>query len=258
MLHLRMHVAYEGSHFLGWQKTPTGPSIQEALEKALETLLGQPCITEAASRTDAGVHAHEQIVGVSISQIERPLFAKQITCNKLLRGLNALLPKTIVIKHLEETTSTFHPSIDAKYKEYHYQIVYGHTHTPFLRNFSWHYPQFLDVNLMKQGIPLLLGVHDFSSFCNERNLCQINPICHLLKIVIEEDGLGYVKIRVFGNRFLYKMVRNLVGTLVYVGAGKLKVNDLPNILQARNRILAGMTAPAKGLFLHRVSYEPFS
>jgi len=108
---------------------------------------------------------------------------------------------------------------------------------------------------MQQAAKNFLGIHDFSSFCNEIKELHKDPVCHIHNLLIEETCPGQIKIRVIGNRFLYKMVRNLVGTLVYVGCGKLKVFDIPNILEAKDRTLAGMTAPAKGLFLHKAYYD---
>lgn len=240
-------VAYEGTRYLGWQKTATGPSIQESLEKALATLLKIESKAEAASRTDAGVHAQGQIVNFFVDQ--------EVSLEKLLRGMNALLPKDIVVRHLEEARPSFHPTLEAKAKEYHYQVVFGPSGTPFLRDFAWHYPSDLQLSAMEEAASHLLGRHDFSSFCNDRSLLDIDPVCEIRSIVFEEFAPDALKIRITGNRFLYKMVRNIVGTLVYVGSGKLNQSDLPLILKAKDRTLSGMTAPAKGLILHKVFYD---
>jgi tRNA pseudouridine38-40 synthase len=240
-------VAYEGTRYLGWQKTPVGPSIQQALEDALAILMKQETPTEAASRTDAGVHAHGQVVNFFVDP--------ETNLEKLLRGLNALLPNDIVVRNLKDAPSSFHPTLDAKAKEYHYEIIYSSSQSPFLRDFSWHYPQKLDRFSMQQAAEHLKGVHDFSSFCNEIKEQDKNPVCHIHSLNIEEISLDHIKIRVVGNRFLYRMVRNLAGTLVYVGCGKLKSQDIPKILKAKDRTLAGITAPAKGLFLNTVYYD---
>ena len=240
-------VAYEGTRYLGWQKTIAGLSIQQALEDALAILLKQETPTEAASRTDAGVHAHGQVVNFFVDP--------EINLRKILRGLNALLPDDIVVRSLEEAKQSFHPTLDAKAKEYHYEIVCNSSQSPFLRDFSWHYPQELSLLAMQQAARQFIGIHNFSSFCNEIKEQDKDPICHIHDLLVEETSLGQIKIRVTGNRFLYKMVRNLVGTLVYVGCGKLQALDIPNILKAKDRTLAGMTAPAKGLFLHKAYYD---
>jgi tRNA pseudouridine38-40 synthase len=150
---------------------------------------------------------------------------------------------------------TFHPTLHAKAKEYHYDLSYESCQSPFLRDFSWHYPQPLDLSAMGQAADSLIGNHDFSSFCNELREQDKDPVCNLHKLTIERSSLGQIKIRAMGNRFLYRMVRNLVGTLVYVGCGKIKARDIPDILSGKDRTLAGMTAPAKGLFLHKAYYD---
>jgi tRNA pseudouridine38-40 synthase len=240
-------IAYEGTRYLGWQKTSEGPSIQQALESALAILLREEALVEGASRTDAGVHAHGQVVN---------FFAPEdVDLGKLLRGMNALLPKDIVVHSLKLATPSFHPTLDTLAKEYHYEVVFGSTQPPFLRDFSWHYPKKLDLAAMRRAADALLGIHDFSSFCNEIKELEVDPVCHLQKLTIDEIAPGHIKIRAIGNRFLYRMVRNLVGTLVYVGCGKTSADAMTTILKAKDRTLAGMTAPAKGLFLHRAYYD---
>ncbi len=247
MKNYRGLLAYEGTRYLGWQKTREGPSIQEELEKAISHLLQKETIVEAASRTDAGVHARGQVIQFFSDQEMQPA--------RMLRGINALLPRDIVLHELKPTRSDFHPTLEAKGKEYHYDLVLGPTQPPFARGFSWHVPYGLDIALMREGAAELIGEHDFSAFCNERALLDIDPLCSLWSIAIDALEDHQMRIRVIGNRFLYKMVRNLAGTLVYIGCGKLIVSNLREILQAKKRALAGMTAPAEGLFLHQVLYE---
>lgn len=240
-------IAYEGTRYLGWQKTSEGPSIQQALESALAILVKQEVVVEAASRTDAGVHARGQVVNFFVEEA--------VDLRKLLTGMNALLPKDIVASSLMEAAPSFHPTLDTLAKEYHYEVVFGSTQPPFLRDFSWHYPKELNLAAMQRAANDLLGIHDFSSFCNEIKELEIDPICHLQTLTIDEVAPSHIKIKAIGNRFLYRMVRNLVGTLVYVGCGKISADDVKAILKAKDRTLAGMTAPAKGLFLHRAYYD---
>lgn len=240
-------VAYEGTHYLGWQKTSEGPSIQQALVSALAILVKQELEVEAASRTDAGVHARGQVVNFFVEE--------GVDLGKLLTGMNALLPKDIVVCSLTQAAPSFHPTLDTLAKEYHYEVVYGSTQLPFLRDYSWHYPKELNLEAMRKAADDLLGLHDFSSFCNDSKEPDIDPICHLQTLDINKVAHSHIKIRAIGNRFLYRMVRNLVGTLVYVGCGKMPADDVKSILKAKNRTLAGMTAPAKGLFLHKVYYD---
>lgn len=228
-------IAYDGTNYFGWQKTETGPSIQEELEKALLRITGKASFPEAASRTDRGVHAEGQVIQFSLQVDKDP--------KKLLRGLNAVLPDDIRVKEI--IYKEFHPTLDAIGKEYHYQICQGIAQDPTKRLYSWHFHYPLDIEKMKQAIPHLLGTHDFTALANEP---EKNPICTLESISF--DGMFRIK----GDRFLYKMVRNLVGTLLYVGSGKLAPEAIPPILASKDRKQAGVTAPAHGLYLHQVFY----
>ncbi len=240
-------LAYEGTRYLGWQKTKMGASIQEELEKVLFSLLRKPISVEAASRTDAGVHARGQAINFFLDE--------ELDAYRFLRSVNALLPKDIALLDLEPTSPRFHPTLDAQYKEYQYQISLGPVQSPFERPFSWHVPQPLDIANMRDSSKYLLGKHDFSAFCNERRLMDIDPVCFLRAIFIETLDESRLRIRIIGNRFLYRMVRNLVGTLVYVGCGKICSSKLLDILHAKKRAQAGVTAPAHGLFLERIGYD---
>lgn len=228
-------IAYDGTHYLGWQKTKEGPSIQEELEKALRQIAAEAVLPEAASRTDRGVHAEGQVIQFAIQ--------KKIEPRKLLRGLNAVLPTDIRVREL--SFEDFHPTLDSIGKEYHYQICQGLVQDPTRRLYSWHFHAPLDVQKINAAIPDLIGTHDFTAFANEP---EKNPICTLESIVF--DRFFQIK----GDRFLYKMVRNLVGTLIYIGCGKLPANSIPSILAGKDRKQAGVTAPAHGLYLHQVFY----
>ncbi len=240
MDNFKLIVAYEGSSYLGWQKTNMGQSIEGELEKALSQILHHPIKLQAASRTDAGVHAEGQVVnfftGSAIS----------------LKSLNSLLPKDISGLSLEKMDEKFHPTLDCLGKEYHYTLCFGPTQLPFHRSFSWHFPYPLDLEKMETAASALVGEHDFSSFCNER---QEDNLRHVNKIEILSLAPDRLKISVAGNRFLYKMVRNLVGTLVYVGCGKILSGEVLEILQSKDRARAGVTAPAHGLSLHKVIFR---
>lgn len=229
-------ISYDGTHYLGWQKTQEGPSIQEELEKAIFHICGEKVLPEAASRTDRGVHAQGQVIQFSLNGMKEP--------NKLLLGLNAVLPSDIRIKSLER--KEFHPTLDARGKAYHYQICQGLAQDPTLRLYSWHFPYPLDRDKIDRASKDFLGTHDFSAFANEK---EKDPICTVESISF--DGTFF---QIRGDRFLYKMVRNLVGTLVYIGCGKIPTDAIRSILAAKDRKLAGVTAPAHGLYLHQVFY----
>lgn len=246
MRNIALTLSYWGAPFFGWQKTAAGPSIEEALEQALERILRHQVGLQAASRTDAGVHAQGQVVNFfTDNPIELPL---------LQRALNGTLPKTIGVVRIAEKPEPFHPTLDAKRKEYHYQMCTGQVQLPFYRHTSWHFPRCLDLNMMQQGASALLGTHDFSSFCNERAAWDKDPICTLETIVISCIEANRFHFRIVGDHFLYKMVRNLIGTLAYVGCRLLSAQDIPAILASKQRTRAGITAPSHGLCLYQVYY----
>lgn len=237
MKNLKLTIAYEGTSFLGWQKTRMGPSIEEELEKTLSQILQHPVNLQAASRTDAGVHAEGQVVNFfTDSALELP---------RLQKSLNGLLPKDISVLHIEQEKEDFHPTLDCTAKEYHYHFCLGSTQLPFRRRFSWHYSYPVDLEAMRCEAKALVGKHDFSAFTNEK---EEDCVREIFDIEIFPDT-----IRVVGNRFLYKMVRNIVGTLIYIGSCKLA--NLAEIIESKDRTRAGMTAPAHGLILKRVIYN---
>jgi tRNA pseudouridine38-40 synthase len=241
-----MVIAYAGTSFLGWQKTSMGPSVEETLENALFQILQHPVSLQAASRTDAGVHAQGQVVNA--------ILEKPWDLSKLKYRLNTLLPKTISILSMEDVPIDFHPTLHTRRKHYLYQICTAAMQLPFSRETSWHFPYSLDLEAMCHAAKILLGTHDFSSFCNERALWDRDPVCTLESILIEPFESDRIRIEITGDHFLYKMMRNLVGTLVYVGCGKIKEEEICDILTSKDRIRAGMTAPAHGLFLKNVIY----
>ncbi len=230
-------ISYDGTRYFGWQKTKEGPSIQEELQRAIGSLCSESVLPEAASRTDRGVHATGQVIQFALP--------KEWATDKLLLGLNAILPKDIRI--LKMSREEFHPTLDSTGKEYHYRICQGLAQNPTLRLYSWHFHYLLNPDNIKEAAQTLIREDDFSAFDNEG---EKNPICTIESITF--DGTLF-KIR--GNRFLYKMVRNLVGTLLYVGCGKLDAHSMQEILESKDRKRAGVTAPAHGLYLHEVFYK---
>ncbi len=231
-------ISYDGTRYLGWQKTKEGASIQESLEQALFKITGEKGPIEAASRTDRGVHAEGQVIQFRSAG------------KNLLRAFNALLPPDIRLIQLEE--KEFHPTLDAALKEYRYRLCLSPVQEPIYRLYSWHCHTPLNLNRMKQAAQDFLGTHDFTAFANEP---EKNTVCTIEKIEFTEPSLGRLQIAISGNRFLYKMVRNITGTLLYIGCGKLPENSIPFLLASRDRKLAGVTAPAHGLFLHKVHYD---
>jgi tRNA pseudouridine38-40 synthase len=240
--------AYEGTRYLGWQKTETGMSIEGELLLALQKILQEQVRLQAASRTDAGVHATGQVFNFFTA---RP----SLDLQKLHNSFNSLLPKDIAILQCEEVSPDFHPTLHSKSKEYHYQVCFGSVQMPALRHYSWHFPHALNLKAMQAAAKQFLGTHDFSTFCN---MLKEQEYAHTIRTlsrfeIIELEGQR-LRIEIEGDHFLYKMVRNLVGTLMCVGCGKLAETDMRALLAKSDRTAAGITAPAHGLSLHKVFY----
>lgn len=239
---IKLIVAYDGTRYRGWQD-----SIETAIRNVLEMICRHEIYLQAAGRTDAGVHAHGQVVNFMTS--------KDLNPGRLQCSLNQLLPKDIVVKSAEFASETFHPTLDAKGKEYLYYLCIGKFQLPEHRLYSWFVPQKLDREAMESAARILSGKQDFASFCNHRPVHRYSDfVREVSSITFRECGTDRLCISVQGNHFLYRMVRNLVGTLVYIGRGKLALSDLRAILDAGERSAAGICAPAHGLFLHEVFY----
>jgi tRNA pseudouridine38-40 synthase len=248
MPNIVLTVAYDGTNYLGWQKTSEGPSVEETLGYYLNQILQEPLQLQAASRTDAGVHADNQIVNF-ISHKD------SINLDRLQLSLNQLLPPDIVVTAIQIAFDNFHPTLAAASKEYHYRIFTGTYQLPLTRFDSWHCYYPLNLEAMEKASTHFLGSHDFSAFCNvlkNREYEHLNRTIQSLEIIKESDQM--VRIVIKGNNFLYKMVRNIVGTLIFVGRGKILPEQVPLILASGDRTQAGMTAPAHGLRLYKVYY----
>lgn len=247
-INIKLVISYDGRAYLGWQKTNMGLSIEEILQRKLEQILQHPIFLQAASRTDAGVHANGQVINFITSKTN-------IHLSRLQMSLNRLLPKDIIILSAEEMPLEFHPTIDCLEKEYRYFICYGTTQLPHYRFYSWHVPHSLDITAIQQALPSFMGLHNFAAFCNIKKTHRYKDFFRQVSsFTVCEIEKQRLEIRIKGKYFLYKMVRNLVGTLVDVGKRKIMPADIPYILEQGKRCIAGVTAPAHGLFLHRVYY----
>lgn len=248
MNNIKLVIAYDGSDYLGWQKTLMGPSVEETLQQVIQLILQEEIDLQAASRTDAGVHARGQVVNFILKKAVPSL-------EKFLVSLNQLLPKSIVALSAEEMPVDFHPTLNCLGKVYHYALCLGHAQLPQFRFYSWHCPQKMDISAMQQAASCLVGEHDFSAFCNvKKNSRYQDYIRELYRLDLKQLPENRLLFEFEGNHFLYKMVRNLVGTLVDVGKGKFKADDISSLLLLRDRKRMGMTAPAHGLTLHSVLY----
>jgi len=245
MSNLKLTIAYDGTELHGWQKTDMGPSVEEILTEVLDTIVQHPVKLQAASRTDAGVHAEGQVVNFFLER-------EDIDLGQLRLSLNQLLPASIAAVDLEQASDSFHPSVDAKRKIYRYSVSLGTYQIPQHRLYSWHFPYAVDVDLMRQSSRVLIGRHDFAAFTNVNFQPPSDTIREMHRIEFIEKGNQLV-IEIEGNRFLYRMVRNLVGTLLYIGCRKLE-GDLLDVLKRCDRRRAGVTAPSHGLSLHKILY----
>lgn len=247
MTRYALTLSYNGSPFFGWQKQAAGiPTVQAALERALAQIAGHPVAVTAAGRTDTGVHATAQVVHFD-SDARRPLTA-------WVRGVNAFLPEGIAVLHAQETAPDFHARFDAFGRRYRYLLQSSPVRSPLLAGRAgWtHYP--LDTGKMRTAATLLVGEHDFSSFRAAE--CQAkSPVKTLYRIGFS-GSLGLIKIDFHANAFLHHMVRNIVGALVYVGCGRLSVDEFADIFAAQSRLNAPPTFMADGLYFAGADYPP--
>lgn len=243
---IRIDLTYDGSGYQGWQIQPNALTIQEVLEDRIYRITRFKSRVIASGRTDAGVHALNQV-----AHFKTP---SSIPARSLKDGLNALLPSDIRITALKEVEEGFHARFSATGKRYLYQVMNAEVASPFLHRYSWWIPIPLDVEAMNRGAKFLLGVHDFTSFrasgCGSRH-----PIREVWTARWETGEEGLLRFVIEANAFLKQMVRIIIGTLVDVGLGKLAPEEVRDILEARDRGRAGITAPAKGLFLAKVFYS---
>jgi tRNA pseudouridine38-40 synthase len=248
-LKFKLIIAYDGAGYEGWQVQKTGTGVQEKVEQALAKLFPSAPRLNSSSRTDTGVHALGMVAHVEIARKEFKMPAR-----KLALALNAWLPEDIRVMKATRCRADFHARFDATCKQYRYLVWNLASMNPLLRHQAWHVPLALDLQAMRAASKLFLGKHDFKSFAGTRDYevastvrtvgrCDVKRNGPLLTFIIEGDG------------FLYKMCRGIVGTLVQVGQGKFRVENIKPMLARKDRREAGMTAPAHGLVLWKVRYR---
>ena len=245
-MRIALGLEYDGSAFCGWQSQPGRCGVQDALEAALGGIAATPIGTHAAGRTDAGVHATSQVVHFD-TDASRPLTA-------WVRGANALLPSAAAALWAQAVASDFHARFAASARHYTYLLVTrGERPALGARHVGWyHHP--LDVDAMRAGAAHLVGTHDFSAFRAAE--CQAkSPVKSLSRLAIDGDA-GLVRFDFTANAFLHHMVRNIVGSLVYVGAGRQPPAWIGELVAARDRTRAAPTFGASGLYLCGADYDP--
>jgi tRNA pseudouridine38-40 synthase len=245
---LRLLLEYDGTDFAGWQIQPGQRSVQGAVEEALREITGETLRIQPAGRTDAGVHARGQVAHVDTGTLLPP--------PALERALNAVLPRDVAVRTVDEVAADFHARHDATGKIYVYRILNCAAPSPVRARYSWHVRAKLDCVVMAAAAGSILGTHDFSAFRSARGgpLEDENPRRTLLRLDVTPRSDDEIEIVAHGRSFLRHMVRNLTGTLVEIGLGKCGPESMAAILVSRDRMKAAPAAPAHGLCLERVLY----
>ena len=244
MKRVKIVVAYDGTNYCGWQVQPNGLSVQEVLEKHLSDLLCEEIRITGASRTDAGVHALGNVAAFNTSA--------RMAADRISFAMNTRLPADIRIQESAEVPMEFHPRFANTVKTYEYRIFNRKFPDPTKRlySFFYHYP--LDVEKMQRAATYLVGEHDFKSFWTAKpEVTNTVRTVYSLDLKREDD---MITLRIRGNGFLYNMVRIITGTLIRVGGGFLEPEDIPKILEAKDRGAAGETARPEGLTLVKIEY----
>ena len=257
MRNFRLVVAYDGTDFHGWQMQPNALTVQGLLMQTLEDILGETVQLYGSGRTDAGAHALAQVANFKTDS--------KLPCENLGKALNDRLPPSVRIRKSDEVSPDFHARYHVLQKTYQYRIWRGKLCPPFLWRYVYHHSYPLDLETMRRAAKFLEGEFDFTSFAGsegqtKQSEAQANRREHSLirrifvsRLIIRPSSSVLIY-QVTGSGFLHHMVRNIVGTLLEVGRGRMTAEDIPQILAARERPRAGPTVPAKGLVLVRVDY----
>lgn len=236
--------SYDGTHFSGYQKQENQRTVQSEIERVLSQINNESVRISASGRTDAGVHAIGQVAHFTTTKNWNP--------KKLQHALNSLLPEDIYIKTTEVVNENFHARFDVTKKEYIYMINIKE-YNPLERNYIYQYGKSLDSKAIEEAIPYFVGTHNYKAFTKVGEEKE-NYIRTIYEIKLEEKQ-GILILHFLGNGFLRYMVRNIVGTLIEIGAGKRSYKDINSILESEDRKQAGITAPPCGLYLYKVYYE---
>ncbi|MDP2645168.1 MAG: tRNA pseudouridine(38-40) synthase TruA [Desulfobacterales bacterium] len=241
----KLTIQYDGSLYHGWQRQNGLRTIQGEIENAIAKMTGQKISLQGSGRTDAQVHA--------IGQVANFTCETDLSAEVFRKGINSLVQEDIVITACRLVHDTFHARFDAKSKTYHYRILNRELPSPICRQYAWFLRKSLDIAAIRSAIPHLVGTHDFKAFEGAGS-----PRCHTVRQVMQADFItrpsGYCIFKIEADGFLRYMVRNIVGTLIAVGRGKITPDGFKQVLTSRDRGRGGVTAPAHGLFLMKVTY----
>lgn len=252
MRNICLHLRFDGSRYHGWQVQKNAVTVQQTVQDGIEKVFGDRLGLTGCSRTDAGVHANDYVCCFRTES--------RIDTTHIMRALNANLPDDIAVTACEDVPQDFHPRYSASGKEYIYRIHNARFKDPFTRAYTFHYPKPLDVQRLNETAQAFCGKHDFAAFCSIKAISRHRPdetedtvrTIYLAEVTQNGDEVVY---RVRGDGFLYNMVRIMVGTLLFSNGGKLTFEGLSDIIQSKDRLKAGPTAPAHGLFLNKVFYD---
>lgn len=246
MRNIKLIIQYDGTNYSGWQIQPKAPTVQGVLKKCVETLVDHKVKLNGASRTDAGVHAFGQVAAFKTF--------KTHSLTAIKKGLNSLLPEDIRVVKVEEVPECFHPRFDAKGKKYKYRFFIGEVLSPFERCYCYHVKGKVNIDRMVEAAGFFQDRHDFSSFRD--SMCTAkNPVKNITLSKFNILNNGFLEYIITGDSFLHHMVRNIAGTLLWIGKGKISLDFLPELFEKKDRRFAGPTLDAKGLFLEKVFYE---
>ncbi|MDQ0222917.1 tRNA pseudouridine(38-40) synthase TruA [Streptococcus moroccensis] len=241
-------ISYDGTLFSGFQRQPEARSVQEELEKTLKRLnRGQEVTVHGAGRTDAGVHAYGQVIHFDLPEVR--------DVEKLRFGLDTQSPDDIDVVAVEQASDDFHARYNKHSKTYEFLVDNGRPKNPMMRHYATHYPYPLDLALMQEAIQDLVGTHDFTGFTASGTSVE-DKVRTITEARVELDPhTGFLVFTFSGNGFLYKQVRNMVGTLLKIGNGRMPVGQIKVILDKMDRNLAGPTAAGNGLYLKEIYYD---
>ena len=239
-----MTIAYRGTRYHGFQRQPNAVTVQGEVEQQLSRILNGPTTVYGCSRTDTGVHANELVLHLHTE--------REIRCKNLVRAMNGYLPDDISVLACEDVHEGFHARFDCKGKEYLYRIHNHESKNPFLTDLAFHYRRPLDTELIHHAAQAMIGTHDFHSFCAQAT-AESNCVRTIYAAGVERHG-DAVEVRISGDGFLYNMVRIFIGTLLDINEGVFPPDALPEIIAAKDRLAAGRTAMAHGLYLNHVFY----
>jgi tRNA pseudouridine38-40 synthase len=246
MRNIRMKISYEGTRYQGWQRQKTtGNTIQGKIEDILTKMTGKPVEIHGSGRTDAGVHAKAQVANFKTDST--------MSANEIKDYLNEYLPMDIGVTEVKEVSERFHSRLNVTGKRYVYRVWNSTEHNVFERNYLYPFVGNLDMEKMRKAAKMLMGTHDFQSFCGKK-VKKKSTVRTITKLDIEQVG-NEIRFTYEGDGFLFHMVRILTGTLIEIGTGEMLLEQLPGILESRCRENAGRTAPACGLMLEEVFYN---